>query len=735
MSGLLWRVLAALAGIAAIWAPEFSHYSVRRQEISGAVVDRLRSAPVNELLSDLAAVEFEPRQVVTDIAQVTVAADSILRGYWADPEFGPRSFSLPFASEDLQSGLPTEQLRFASLGHVEVLLDAFDATGERRFLEGARDIVNAWSGYERRRHLSIGFLWNDHAVAHRVLVLTRYWAAFRSSPLYDDASGRLLVEFIHRSALMLEKPSHFTVRTNHGVMQNLALLHVATAFPALPDAGRFRSVAIGRLRQQLPFYQSEEGAILEHSAGYHLLGVNLLAALAKYERLSATDYGLDVRGRLDRACDFLHVLLQPDGTLPLIGNTKAAIADVRSCAAPNDVATSSSGASGGMQVFPISGYLAMAGGDVGHKAPAERASRAFVHWGNFRSGAHKHDDEMAITTWIDGRRFLTGVGYWPYGHPLQEMATGWRGSNAPHFDHDAPRNERHTELLAWGSSEVITAAELQRVLLRTRDTIRRQIIQVDAGLLIVLDLAESQENKQFSTVWTVYPDWDVAEFPQGSGYRFSSKQSVREMVVSFSDGPDTERRLLKASREPFGGWVALDMTPLAIRESTSIDVRAAVGVPFVSVWAAGHPTDSPLQARVTMWKGPEDWRLCLSREPCQIGLARHGRRIEVSRSGAADFLQLRRSGDARPEIHAIDNAYIEAARAFPFWRDYHAWREVATRLLLAAFALQEVLLACWRRWGERHAPANLARVVIALRRALPVLWLAGGAYVAFFYFK
>ncbi len=215
---------------------------------------------------------------------------------------------MPFAKVDLQWGWPTQQLRFASLAHVEVLLDAYQATGDIAFLEGARDIVDAWAAFERSRVLPIGFLWNDHAIAQRVLVLTRYWSLLRGSPAFKPESARALLGFVQRSGLMLAKPGHFTVRTNHGVMQNLALLHVAAAFPALPEAPEFRRVAVARLKLQFAFYQSAEGVVLEHSPGYHGLGTNLLAALASYQRVLGEDLELQVTERLARACRVLRVV-------------------------------------------------------------------------------------------------------------------------------------------------------------------------------------------------------------------------------------------------------------------------------------------------------------------------------------------------------------------------------------------------------------------------------------------
>ena len=62
-----------------------------------------------------------------------------------------------------------------------------------------------------------------------------------------------------RSGELLAKQKLFTVRTNHGVMQNIALLQVTAAFPLLPKTKDWRNLAIERLELQLGFYVSDEG--------------------------------------------------------------------------------------------------------------------------------------------------------------------------------------------------------------------------------------------------------------------------------------------------------------------------------------------------------------------------------------------------------------------------------------------------------------------------------------------
>ncbi|NJN71108.1 MAG: HDIG domain-containing protein [Nitrospira sp.] len=48
--------------------------------------------------------------------------------------------------------------------------------------------------------------------------------------------------YFHDIGKML-KPEYFTFRTNHGVMQNIALMHIGASFPSLPQGRRFAEIA------------------------------------------------------------------------------------------------------------------------------------------------------------------------------------------------------------------------------------------------------------------------------------------------------------------------------------------------------------------------------------------------------------------------------------------------------------------------------------------------------------
>ena len=109
-------------------------------------------------------------------------------------------------------------------------------------------------------------------------------------------------------------------------------------------------------------------------------------------------------------------------------------------------------------------------------------------------------------------------------------------------------------------------------------------------------------------------------------------------------------------------------------------------------------------------------------------------RVAVVTAGRNAAVVLVRDVDPLPKMRAINDAYKKARDTYPFWRDFYSWRVQVTGWLLAAFALQELLLGWWRSTRRRRGPAPALRLADHALGALPVVWLAGGAYLALVYF-
>src|SRR5262249_2197560 len=167
----------------------------------------------------------------------------------------------------------------------QLFMDAYSTTADEKYFRAAEQLIVGWAGYERQAWVPRGFLWNDHAVAARIHVLSDFWSAYRARPDFIPATAASLLAFVERPGALLAQPQNFTVTTNHGVMENLALLEICIAFPAFPEVSSWRQTAVSRLRTQFSFYVTDEGVILEHSAGYHAFGFHLMMILSRYLEL------------------------------------------------------------------------------------------------------------------------------------------------------------------------------------------------------------------------------------------------------------------------------------------------------------------------------------------------------------------------------------------------------------------------------------------------------------------
>ena len=117
----------------------------------------------------------------------------------------------------------------------DILVDAYTASGNDAYLTFAKDLIIAFAKMERKLWIDRGLIWNDHAVAERATVIIKFWRAYRNHNNFNPTEARLILQLLQRCILLLAKPSHFNSVTNHGIMQNLALLQYSIAFPFADD--------------------------------------------------------------------------------------------------------------------------------------------------------------------------------------------------------------------------------------------------------------------------------------------------------------------------------------------------------------------------------------------------------------------------------------------------------------------------------------------------------------------
>jgi hypothetical protein len=722
-----------------VWAPLVRHYYVRAARITEHVVRQARQSPPDSVLRELNQLRLlklgPDRKDILRMAEELRSRSGHVAGYPpAMIGYPPVRIGIPVDPRDLENVLPVWRPFFIV---PRILLDAHDATRRDGFLLTARDMILAWGRYERRALLPTGHLWNDHAIAHRIGVLTDFWRLYRRHPSYQPAVAKALLEQVDRSAKLLAKERLFTFNTNHGVMQNLALLHVSIAFPMLPDAQHYRELGLARLRDQLPFYIDQEGVVLEHSPEYQAWGLQSMAMACRYLSLLHVPIPEDWRRKYERAEGVVAALRRPDGTLPTFGDTDGASDDVGPLIAVFDAQGRCETLRHRANWVPEQSFslYAVAGHAVWWDGladwPNEKNLRqTAIQWSYFPGHAHKHADEMSVLMWASGQLWWTNVGYWPYETAGRSETESWSGGNAPHLLKESAESPRSTRLLSLGWSDRLGVVDLER---RGPGeyVARRQVVHARPDVWLIVDHVSGNDTRKTTTTWTASPDVSLEQGGIPGSYVLAARRPPIRLRTFVFGSPSPLIKEFEGSLSPFAGWHVVNGSP---RPAPAIVIEQPARDSWsIVVWSLeGNQIDSTrflTSPQVLSWKNPDDWSVELRGGSEVREVRRQQRRITVrdAQSSVIETLELTPAPDVTDQVAQIDAAFAKAQRAYPIFHDLLRRRTKVTLLLFVVFLSQELFFLFVRR---RHS--NYYR---SLRVFNLVGWIGVGWWLMFGFLK
>ncbi|MDH5534624.1 MAG: heparinase II/III family protein [Betaproteobacteria bacterium] len=732
-TSVLWYFIPLLV-FSSIWVPEFSHYYVPGARIADDVVMQSRATPSDSVLQELEEMRLAGMAGFRSDRELIAAAQHLLKGELKLPNSVPWKFAVPFSATDLTTA--SSQLQFASLIIPSILLDAYGLTGRQEFFALARGVITGLAEHERAAWLPEGFLWDDHATAARIPVLIKFWRLYRMRTDFDPGVARIVLQLLARSGQLLAKPSHYTFRTNHGVMQNLGLLHLCIAFPEIPGARGWCKTALDRFTEQMRFFVNVEGVVLEHSAGYHAFGMELLGMISRCLTLMDRPIPSDWRDKYWKARAYYGDLRRPDGTLPMYGDTGS------NASIPLVTAPDGAGRTAALQrardwrpdrsfgLFPIAGHAISWRGLEKWPEPHDLA-QTVATWANFPGHGHKLADELSVVLWSGGQTWVTNSGYWPYGHWGREHAEGWEGANAPHLLGEPKNSVRTAELLGFADDGRVTVLDLRRQS-PAGYSARRQLVQLGSELWVVLDQIQDSTPRRSITLWTVDPALAIVEEPFENAFRLKSRGSGATMSAHFLASAGTEIKTFRGSRQPFAGWVVSEGTPtpataFRIEQPSGNSWALALWVPEKRDGAA--TVSAPPE--MLEWISGDRWKLSIPMHTGNVVLQRMGGEV-ILQEGAQtkDTVRITLAGapDVSAERAVIRSAFEAAEVQFgKRHRDLYRYRLKISYLLLAILAIQEIIFLLLRK--------IMGRYQLALRVALSSAWLIMGAWIVFVYLE
>lgn len=691
--------------VLSIWLPLWFHYWVPSPMADGATLTALRAAPVDQRLIEIDAQGRDLRATIPD-SDVVQQAQRLLRGSIELPNGDTRSVSLPFDPKDYDGGSPGGALSMAALIVPATFLRAYELQHDEEFFRQAKDAILQFAVYERSIATDIAAVRNDHAIAARVGVLVRFWRLYRHRKDFNDDEARIVMQHVSRCALMLAKSSHYTAATNHGVMQNIALLQIASAFPALPESELARQTARQRLERQMAYYIHPEGVVLEHGAGYHRFGIWLVGVTIRLLEMNSLPEIPGLREKYDRGMTFLDRLTRPDGSIPRIGDTNGKIVDQLPPAATPDANRAAATdltapLADGTRVYAGSGYAITARRLTVGSAAASAVSHGTVYWSYFPRHGHEVAAEGSFLLWAAGRNWIGNTGYWPYGLAGRDESTGWRGSNALHLIGEGTTSDRATRLLGTAANDRVHLLDLQRALPGSA-TLRTQIAQVSDDSWMILDAVSSGGTTAIERVWTLDPGLKI-ERNEGGGVVATDMRSGWRLTIKFLTDQQPSVSELYGSLDPFGGWAVIGPRPIP---SSAFVVSPAPGGQWLAtvLTLVAPGKELPVQTPQLKLESADQWRFTFGGGTLAAGkLDRHGSELHVVTVGSIGRTLQIQPPSAEPDAQrAVIAQHLEAElRAFPKFLPFESYRwRLIKWLALPALAMAGIGLVVARFNGR-----------------------------------
>ena len=694
-------LLAPTLVAAAVWAPTVARNLVPAVAVDDQVIETARDAPSDAVMEAIARFDLLPIDGLDDQAKIAVA-DGLLEGRLELPGRSPSSIGLPFDPDDLDGVPASLRLWFAGYGVPDVLLSAYAQTGREEYFSLARDMILAWDGYERTAWQPHGFLWNDHATAARVRVLGEFWRLYRQRPDYSPEVGRVVLEQAARYRSILADPGRFTFATNHGVMQNLALLEVGALFPTLPDSERYEQLAMDRLDGQLSFLVDDQGVVRENSAGYQAFDMGLLGMTFRTMTILGRPIPAEWTAKYEAGLATLARLERPDGTLPALGDTDGVaepapdVVEVRGDSADPLQPRPARPPDQAVTLDPAAGYWIKWDGLANWPDPAS-LSQTLVTWTSPPSPSHKHADELSTLVWSKGVPWLTSVGYWPFDDPSFDEANAWSGSNAPHAPNEDPASLRTTRALASGSSDALSAIDLERHG-PGGYVARRQVVHLAPDTWLIVDHVTSDPGTGNQTVWQLPADVTATPGTEPGSYSLESAGgATAQLTVLGSDGAHISD--VSGSRDPFAGWQVLQSVPTPAPAIVVDQPPGEAWTAAVLTTSRGSPTDGT--ATMSNHTGADAWTITTPTAAGSTTVSwsdgavtserRDGSAVETANLGLAAV------PDPSADVASLRVAFDNAAAAYPQYQERASARSKVTLVLPALALVQLVLLLLVRR--------------------------------------
>lgn len=325
----------------------------------------------------------------------------------------------------------TFQLYLQGLTPLETLGRAWNQTKDLRYLEAGKELIESWNLYRQKQSALAdagggnSLLWHDHGTAIRAESLLYFLLACMDTPLDTPELRGEVQELLILHAQFLADDSHYTENHNHGIIQDVALLHTAY-FLRMPESQQWISIAEDRLEKQKEYAFNSEMVHVENSPGYNAAVIDSFYQIAIFLQRMGDSFSEHLLADIYDAAEFLAWVTLPNGITAQIGDTSSSLKqevsslkyehfgnprlDFASSLGQKDEMTPEQKAEVS-KVYPDAGYYF-------YRENWDGETVSDATWKMLKSGyssrTHKHADDCSFILYSKGYEVFSDTGWYNY---------------------------------------------------------------------------------------------------------------------------------------------------------------------------------------------------------------------------------------------------------------------------------------------------------------------------------
>ncbi|MED1602988.1 alginate lyase family protein [Alkalihalophilus marmarensis] len=452
------------------------------------------------------------------------------------------------------------KLYLHSLRMVSFLVNAYEETNDEVYLEKAMSITEDWIVNNPDNDSVSNWAWSDHAVSNRMLNLTNLYEQLQRSSIRDIGFNKLLLQSLYEHGLWQVEEGNYRFPHNHGVMQDRALIQVATLFERFDFADEWFDLGVERLKKQLEASISESGVHLEHSPGYHIHTFELFQEVNEVLSKDGLSLGEEFSDDLMNMKEYLAYVFKPDGSLPLIGDTvQTDLEHIDHLEHPYLDFIRTQGKEGAQptdvsKVYEDAGVAILR--DEWKDAEEFDQSTYVMLQAGYHSNVHKHADDLSLVLYSMGEDIFVGPGKYMYtSNPMRYYMLSSLSHNTVTVD--GAGYDLDLEKIDVFIKESELTEEYDRVVaehsLYEGITFTREIILLKPNVLVILDALESDQHHTYEQRFNLNPDAELLNFDNfGMTAALGDNLKIKIQQLETVD----EVHHYKGSDEPIRGYVS-----------------------------------------------------------------------------------------------------------------------------------------------------------------------------------